>query len=268
VLERVVPVVVTERPLGAHLAGVHFTNKGELRTLNNRQLSDRVVEQPEPLAQDERGEEQLRHVLWQRRYRAEDQRWRAADSDVDRELLPQRLRRSEVVPSPFSDLAVEARRLVVVTLDAVHAEVVHLRLWVFGVHQRQRDERPAVERPGGDHRKPREARRLVNDQRKIKRLALEPDTREPGKGVPMVPYLREAGRHQGVRHRRDFAHQLLRPPAKGEVDPARRAEQVGDERKACALYPSEEQGGTTTLDDAPMDFGDLEVRIDFGRDLY
>lgn len=66
----------------------------------------------------------------------------------------------------------------------------------------------------------------------------------------------------------DFPHQLLRPPAKCEVNPASRAEQVRNERKACALYPSEEQGRTTTLNDAPMDFGDLEVRIDFGRDLY
>ena len=57
--------------------------------------------------------------------------------------------------------------------------------------------------------------------------------------------------------------ELLRLRAKGEFDAFGSSKEVGDDRKRAALDPVEQKSRSVPLDDAAMDFSDLQPRIDF-----
>ena len=92
--------------------------------LGDERVRARAGAAREPLAGDERGEQQLGHVLGQRRDRGEDQRRRAAEEDRHRQALAARFGRRVVEAAALADLPVHARRARVVDLQAVDAEVV------------------------------------------------------------------------------------------------------------------------------------------------
>jgi hypothetical protein len=59
----------------------------------------------------------------------------------------------------------------------------------------------------------------------------------------------------------NFAHELLGPAPKSQVNPPRGAKQVCNEGKAGALNSREKKRRAAPLDDAPVDLGNLKVGI-------
>ena len=122
-LQRVVAVVIAEGPLGSALARRDAADERELRVRDERMRS-LAVHLRQPLAGDQRGQHQLRHVLGQRRDRGQDQRRRAAEEHGHRQRLAARFGDRVVKAAALADLPVHAGRARVVDLQAIHAEVV------------------------------------------------------------------------------------------------------------------------------------------------
>jgi hypothetical protein len=65
----------------------------------------------------------------------------------------------------------------------------------------------------------------------------------------------------------DFSHQRFGSGAEGALNAALRAEEIRDHRVAAALDVVEEERRPPTFDDAAVDFGEFEVRINFCVDI-
>ena len=87
VLQRVVAVVIAERPLGTAQPRRHFTEKRELG-IGKKWMRPAAVYLRQTSAGDQRREHQLRHVLGQRRNCRQDQRRRSAEEDGCGKALP------------------------------------------------------------------------------------------------------------------------------------------------------------------------------------
>ena len=105
VLQRVVAVVIAERPFGLPHVRRHVADQRELRRRHQRMRSV-AVHLRQPLAGDERRQQQLGHVLGQRRDRRQDQRRRAAEEHGGRQPLSARLGHGVVIPAALADLPV------------------------------------------------------------------------------------------------------------------------------------------------------------------
>lgn len=145
--------MVAERAFAPALAGRHRAVERELARGDER-VRRLAVHAREALAEQEAREQELGHVLGQRRDGRQDEGRRAADEDRRGQPAPEALGLVVVEAAALVDLEVHARRGRVVDLHAVHAEVGLPRRGVLGVDERQREERPAVavprrERGGG-----------------------------------------------------------------------------------------------------------------------
>jgi hypothetical protein len=127
----------------------------------------------------------------------------------------------------LSYLAMQSGCLIIVPLNAIHAEVMNLCLWVFGVHQGQGDEVSSIFWPQLKKREARELRWLVDRARGIKSLSFKSDLREIKEGASMVPQTSGGWWHQRMGERRNLLHQLLWVSAEGEVNPSSGAEEIG-----------------------------------------
>jgi hypothetical protein len=268
VLQRVVAVVVAERTFGMALAGPHFADETELGVGEQRQRAVPRARATQALAEHERREQHLGHVLGQRRDRGEHRGGRAADRDRDRHRATEPFVRGEVEAAALADLHVQAGLVVAEALDAVHAEVAAEPLGMLGVDERQRDERAAVLAPGAQQRQPRQPRRrVVVLQQRCASHVLPADLEQRTEQLALLPQSAEGRRQQRVRQRGEPLHEALGPRPERELHAARRAEQVGDDRPRRALDAPEEQRRAAGRDHAAVHFGGFEVRIDLGVDL-
>ena len=147
-LQRVVAVVVAEGAFGLADMGRNDALNGEFGFGDQRQATMGVFHPAQTLALQERGQNQLGQVFGQGGDGREHQRGRAADEDDQRKGLVALLGNVVVKAAPFLDLPVHAQGLRVVSLDAVHAEVVVAGVGVLGVDQGQGDKVAAVLGPG------------------------------------------------------------------------------------------------------------------------
>ena len=136
------------------------------------------------------------------------------------------------------------------------------------VDERQRDERPAVLRPGRHRREPIEPDVAGDDfGDRPARAALQADLQQLEADVARAPDLGRRRRQQRLGQVHEPLDQPKRPLAEGELGAARRAEQVRDERKVRARDVAEDQRRPAGGDHAAMDLGGFEIRIDRRVDL-
>ena len=142
--------VIAERPFGAQVGVVDVAFEHELGARRNLEVDRSRLDQFDRLAAQEPGERELIEHRRQRRGCGVGQHRIAADRDGNRNLLAPRIG----VRAPlFVTLPVHAGLAFVVDLHAIHADVGTSGARIVGDHERQRDERSAVERPGGEHGK-------------------------------------------------------------------------------------------------------------------
>ena len=98
------------------------------------------------------------------------------------------------------------------------------------------------------------------------RHAPHADLEQLAADVARAPQLRRRRRQQRLGQLDEPPDEAQRPLAERQLGPPRRAEQIGDEAEVGALDVGEEQRRTAGGDHAPVDFRDLEVRIDRGVD--
>jgi hypothetical protein len=126
---------------------------------------ERRVNHANLLARQHGGQDQLGHVLGERRDGREYQRGRAAEEHRDGERLSGGLGLVVVEAAALVYLPVHPRRARVEALHAVHAEVVLGRRGVLGVDEREREEGASVLLPCRQHGQLVEPRGPVNDLR-------------------------------------------------------------------------------------------------------
>ena len=142
-------------------------------------------------------------------------------------------------------------------------EVVTRTFRMLRVDQRQRDERPAVLRPAGQHRQaiePHIRRHHIGDR--PARAARGADAEGLAADVARGPQLRGRGRQQGFGEVDEAFDQALRARAERELGAARGAEQIGHERERRALDVREQQRGPARRNHPAVDFGDFEIGVD------
>ena len=174
--------MVAERALGLPQPRRHAADERDLGVGHER-VRSRPRAAPEPAAGDERGQHQLRHVLGQRSDRRQHQRRRSAQENGDGQALAARLGRprsgSRRPCRSASACRSSARRgpaggTCPDCCGPDRRSAPQLRLAdargrcgpafrVLRVDERQRDERPAVLRPAGQHRQPVEPHVLRHD---------------------------------------------------------------------------------------------------------
>src|ERR1700674_850189 len=99
--------------------------------------------------------------------------------------------------APFLNLPMQPRRLRIVDLHAVDAEVVLPGRWVFGVDQRQRDEGPTVFMPGRQRGQSIEAAGSIDDLlHRTARYGSCPELEEISHQRSMLPELSAIRRQQ------------------------------------------------------------------------
>jgi hypothetical protein len=82
----------------------------------------------------------------------------------------------------------------------------------------------------------------------------------------MLPELGGARRQEQLGHMHDLADEGFGFRAEGQLKAAGRAEEIGDDRVTTALNALEEQGRAAALNDATMNFGQFEIRINLRLD--
>ncbi len=220
----------------------------------------------QPLARDERRQHQLGDVLGQRRNRRENQRGRSAEKHGRRQRLSLLLRDGVVKAAALPDLPVHPRRLAVVHLQPVHAEVVALAGGMLRVDERQRDKRAAVFGPAREDRQPIERRRLDDVQDRSGAAALQANAERRLRDVARAPQL-------GGRRGHDCLGELHEPlderegaRAERHLGPSPGAEQVRGQRKRAVPDVREEQRRAAGRDHATMNLGGLLVGVDWRVD--
>ncbi|OQC34248.1 MAG: hypothetical protein BWX64_02801 [Acidobacteria bacterium ADurb.Bin051] len=260
--------MVAERPLGVAYPGRHAADEGDLGRGDER-MRPRPRHPPEPFAGEQRGEEELGHVLRQRRDRGEDQRRRPAEEDRRRQLGAPRLGRGVMEAAPLADLPVHAGETGAVDLHPVDPEVVPLTVRVLGVDERQGEEGSAILRPAGEGRKAVERHVVGHDLRhRPPPSAAETDPAGLPQQIPGPPELRGGGREERRDELGETPHEGERPAPEGELGPAGGAEEVRGERQLAALDVREEERRTARGDHPPVDLRDLQPGVGRGRHLH
>ena len=151
---RVEAGVVAERALGQPRARLDPALEDDLRGGGHLQRHGQAVDQFDPFALHEPGEQVLVDLGRQRGARGVGDRRRAAERDRDRQPLAAPLGDRGVRGRVLVDLPVQADRARVLLLQPVHAEVAGAGLRMLGVGQAEVEEDPAVVRPGLDAGQP------------------------------------------------------------------------------------------------------------------
>ncbi len=213
-------------------------------------------------AGEQRCQDELGHILGQRRDRGQDQCRRTTEKHRHRQLLaPFRCARV-VEAAALADLPVHARRPRVVDLHPVDPEVVAGSVGIFGVNEGQSQEGATVLGPRGDDRQPAEidATGLYFAHRpRSGRLCTKPQTR--GHQVPRRPQRSQVGRKRPLDELDGSTHELRRATAEGHLRPTSSAKEIGREREIAALDPGKQKRRSAGRDDPPMDLRHLEPRI-------
>ena len=264
--QRVVTVVVAERPLGPPDARRHRAQQCELRAADQA-MGAAAAHYRQPIAGKQRRQHQLGHVLRKRRDGGQHQRGRTAEKYGGGQCLVPCFGRGVVESASLADLPVHAGRPGIVHLQPVHAEVVPGARRVLGVDERQRDERPAVLGPAGKGRQPVEPD-VAGDN-----LGYRPpgprsraDAEQRAGHVARAPQFRGRRREQRLGQLHQPPDELQRARAEGELRPARGTEQVGDERKRRTGDVREEQRRAAGGDDPAVDLRRFERGIDGNLD--
>ena len=257
----VIAVVIAERALWAARTGRDLADDGELCRGNQGHRPGRVVTQRDLLAQHQARQQQLGHILRQRRNRTHDQGRRSSDIDLHRQGLPARFGLHQVEPAALADLHVHAKRIVGEDLSAIHAQVRAMRGRVTRVHQRQRDKAAAIARPSFQRGQLRQHRRRHHFGDGAARALLEADLGQGTEEITLCPQLAQSRRQQLFRQLGSARDDRLRPRAKGHLDALARAEQVGHERKARTFDLVEDEHRPISSDDTPVNLRHLQVAI-------
>jgi hypothetical protein len=120
--------VVAERPFRSPLPRAHAAEQADLGVGEQRVRRAGMAERRELAPEQQRREQQLGHVLRQRRKRRRERGRRPAEEDAHRQVLTALLGGVEVEAAALLDLPVHAGRgvpagRILVTLHAVDAEV-------------------------------------------------------------------------------------------------------------------------------------------------
>ena len=192
---------------------------------------------------------------------------RSPEEDRDRQGLIRGLGQVIVKSSSLLDLPMHAGGSGVIDLQAVNSQVVTSIAGVLGVDQGQGNERTAVFFPRGQDRQAGEVRGLLVAFQRRSPLNSASSKLEgfPGE-VAVAPKAPQPGWQQGLSQSGHLSDQLLGTPAKGQLDALRRAEQIGDHRKAASPDALEQQGGTALPNHSPMDLGGFQIGIHFDLD--
>jgi hypothetical protein len=167
------------------------------------------------------------------------------------------------------NLPVYAGRLGVMPLYAIHAEVVFAVRRMFRIDKRAGEKRAAVFLPRRQNRQLVEPCGFVADFRhgRTPHISRSEFQRFKRKSA-LVPQLFRARRHERLDDADRIAHELFGFRSKREFDASRRAEHIRHDRIRAALHALEKQRGSATGDDAAVNFGEFEVRINFRFDFY
>ena len=151
--QRVEAGVVAEGPL-AHQRrrGVHEPLDDDVGVGRDLEAGGHALHHPDPLAAQEAGEEVLVDVGRQRRRGAVGEGRVAAQRDGHRHPLAAPLVLAVVGGGGLVELPVHGQLARAQDLQPVHPDVADAGLGIAGDDLRQGDERPAVVRPGGEHR--------------------------------------------------------------------------------------------------------------------
>ena len=220
-------------------------------------------------ARNQRPEHQLRHVLRKRSNRRQDERRRAAEEHRCRQREAAPLSDLIVEATALPDLPVHARRPRVVHVQAVHRQVRALAVRMGGIDEGQGDEGPAVFRPAredGQGVDPEVARDDLGHRAAA--LALDADLQDLRREPARPPQLAGSRRQDRLGQVHQVLDQPQRPLSERQLRAARRAEQVGDQRKGLAPDVREEQRRAAGGDDPPMDLGSLEIGLHRCGDLH
>ena len=267
VLQRVVAVVIAERPLRLAHVRADTAHQRELG-VGDQRVRAAAGDERQARARDQRRQHQLRHVLGQRRDGRQDQRRRSAEEHRDRQVGAARLRRRVVEAAALADLPVQAGAAAIVHVEPVHAEVVPGAIRRLGVDERQRHERAAVLRPARDDRQLVEAD-VVGDDVDDRPVASppQPDPRQIAEEAARPPQLRRRRRQDRLGGVHELFDQRVRARPEGQAGAARRPEQVRDQRKARAADVREQQRRPAGGNHAAMDLGGFLVGVDGSGDL-
>ena len=244
--------VVAERSFDAQIGVVDVAFEHELGVGRHLEVDGAAAYQLDGLAPQEAGEGELVDDRRQGRGGRVRQRGVGADDDRHRHSPAPRggLRAALLVALPM-----HPRRALVVDLHPVHADVLRAGARIFGDDQRQRHERPAVERPGRQHRQRPQVGFLDDVVRAPVFDGARNGARERRERGELEELARDGRRHREVDRAADAAGDLVeRVGAQRERHPARRAELIGQHRIPRALDVGEQQGRAAGFDHAVGDF--------------
>ena len=268
VFQRVVAVVIAEGSLRLAHVGAHSSDESDLRLSDEGVRADRVLRERESFADEERSEQKFADVLGERGDRRRGERGRSAEEHRHREGLIRRLRLVQVVAASLVDLPVDPEGLRAVLLHAVDPEVVALVRGVLGVDERPGEKGATVVGPTRDDRERIEGAALFDDfGDRPARAAAHPDAQQGCGDVARVPDLAQGRRDRGLGDVHQPFEELLSAVSEGELHPTRRSVEVRHKGELRALHIPEEERGSARRDDAAMDLGEFEIRIDLGGDL-
>src|SRR5262245_22851333 len=151
----------------------------------------------------------------------------------------------------------------VVQLEPVHAKVVTLILGMLRVHERQRDKRAAILLPRGENRQTTQVGWLLQHLQHGTVLDIaRPELQRFQRQVAVLPKCGQPGRQDSLGKVNHLLDQLLGLCTKGQLNTLRSSKQVGGDRNRAALHSVEQERRAAALDNAAMDFCNLEKRID------
>src|SRR6185437_7230672 len=155
-------------------------------------------------------------------------------------------------------------------LQAVQTQVALAGLRVLGVREAEVEERASVLRPGVQRGQRIEIDLIIRQYDLLARRALDMLRRHRAQLRDLAERVLEAGkavRQLGLQQLTDPLPDLVQAlDAKGEAQPALRAEDVHRQRQLGALDVLEQQGGAVRLLHTVGDLADLEVRVDLDLD--
>ena len=178
--------------------------------------------------------------------------------------------REEVVRAPvLVNLPVHRGGAAVEHLQPVNADVARAVARVLRDHRGERDERRRVSRPAGLDREPAEIDLVTGEHDLLHRAAADALRLRIGDRLELA----QAANLLGEPLRRLHLEHVAEPPPRlvQALDPERETHpplgpELVDQQRMAGLRVLEEQRGPAGLDDAIRDLGDLEVRVDLGRD--
>jgi len=258
--------VIAKGAFNAQVVVVDVAFEHELGVGGNLEIDGLAARHAHAAPPQETGERDLVDDRGQRRGGGIRDRRVGADRDGDRNVTAPFL---GVRAALFVLLPVHSKRVAIEALQTVHADVLRSAAGVAREDQRQRDERPAVERPGRQDRELGEIDVVLDDfvhgcvfdhrgNRECRR------TQRKQLGQPAFHRMRHAELDDVANALPQFVE---RTRAEGHGHPAFGAELIGEHRILRSGDVGEEQGGAARLDHAVADLGDFQVGVDPGSHL-